>query len=196
MVVSFILISCACPAIATMASRAVMIAFLFIVFALMIFRLRSYKKLHKKALGKARKSGAEGESLKLLSEFKCLLFDFTVESDVFIISVVYFSFFAAPKYDYSEIICIFAPENKKITIMTAIELRAELLREMSPLLDNESAMTKMLAFVKSLVPAKKTKTEAEWANRFVGAWKDSRSAEEIISDIRESRTTNSRDIEL
>ena len=36
--------------------------------------------------------------------------------------------------------------------MTAIELRAELFREMSPLLDNESAMTKMLAFVKSLVP--------------------------------------------
>ena len=74
--------------------------------------------------------------------------------------------------------------------MTAIELRAELLREMSPLLDNEPAMTKMLAFVKSLVPAKKTKTETEWANRFVGAWKDNRSAEEIISDIRESRTTN------
>jgi len=49
----------------------------------MIFRLRSYKKRHKKNLGKARKSGAEGESLKLLSEFKCLLFDFTVESDVF-----------------------------------------------------------------------------------------------------------------
>ena len=162
----------------------------------MIFRLRSYKKLHKKALGKARKSDAEGESLKLLSEFKCLLFDFTVESDVFKISVVYFSFFAAPKYDYSEIICIFAPENKKITIMTAIELRAELFREMSPLLDNESAMTKMLAFVKSLVPAKKAKTESDWANRFAGAWKDSRSAEEIISDIRESRTANSREFEL
>ncbi|MBP5714495.1 MAG: hypothetical protein J6X07_07345 [Prevotella sp.] len=80
--------------------------------------------------------------------------------------------------------------------MTAIELRAELFREMSPLLDNESAMTKMLAFVKSLVPAKKTKAETEWANRFAGAWKDSRSAEEIISDIRESRTNNSRDIEL
>ena len=84
------------------------------------FRLRSYKKLQKKNLGNARKSGAEDESLKLLSEFKCLLFDFTVESDVFKISVVYFSFFAAPKYDYSEIICIFAPENKKITIMTQI----------------------------------------------------------------------------
>ena len=77
-------------------------------------------------------------------------------------------------------------QNKYITIMTAIELRAELFREMSPLLDNESAMTKMLAFVKSLVPAKKTKAEAEWANRFVGAWKDNRSAEEIISDIREN----------
>ena len=90
----------------------------------------------------------------------------------------------------------FAAENKKITIMTAIELRAELFREMSPLLDNESAMTKMLAFVKSLVPAKKAKTESDWANRFVGAWKDSRSAEEIISDIRESRTANSREFEL
>ncbi len=44
-----------------------------------------------------------------------------------------------------------------IKIMTAIELRAELFREMSPLLDNESAMTKMLAFVKSLVPAKKNR---------------------------------------
>ena len=91
---------------------------------------------------------------------------------------------------------VLAPENKKITIMTAIELRAELFREMSPLLDNESAMTKMLAFVKSLVPAKKAKTESDWANRFAGAWKDSRSAEEIISDIRESRTANSREFEL
>ena len=80
--------------------------------------------------------------------------------------------------------------------MTAIELRAELFREMSPLLDNESAMTKMLAFVKSLVPAKKAKTESDWATRFAGAWKDERSAEEIISDIRESRTANSRDFDL
>ena len=93
---------------------------------------------------------------------------------------------------FCSLIRIFAPENKKITIMTAIELRAELFREMSPLLDNESAMTKMLAFVKSLVPAKKTKTESDWTNRFAGAWKDSRSAEEIISDIRESTLVISR----
>ena len=74
--------------------------------------------------------------------------------------------------------------------MTAIQLRAELFREMSPLLDNESAMEKMLAFVRTLVPAKKEKAEAGWADRFAGAWKDSRSTEEIINDIRESRMPN------
>ena len=43
--------------------------------------------------------------------------------------------------------------------MTALELRAELFREMNPLLENESAMTKMLAFVKSLVPVKNAKVK-------------------------------------
>ena len=37
--------------------------------------------------------------------------------------------------------------------MTAIQLRAELFREMSPLLDSEAAMTKVIAFVKGLVIA-------------------------------------------
>ena len=80
--------------------------------------------------------------------------------------------------------------------MTAIQLRAELFREMNPLLDSESALEKMLAFVKSLKPAKKTKAEAGWADRFVGAWKDDRSAEEIINDIRSARTANTIDVEL
>ena len=80
--------------------------------------------------------------------------------------------------------------------MTAIQLRAELFREMSPLLDSEAAMEKMLMFVRTLTPAKKAKTETGWADRFAGAWKDSRSTEEIIRDIRESRTPNSREIEL
>jgi hypothetical protein len=87
-------------------------------------------------------------------------------------------------------------ENKNITIMTAIELRAELLREISPLLDNESAMTKLLKYVRMLVPAKKVKTETGWADRFVGAWKDDRSADEIVSDIRSARTVNRIDEEL
>ncbi len=34
--------------------------------------------------------------------------------------------------------------------MTAIQLRAELFREMNPMLENEAMLTKMLAFVRSL----------------------------------------------
>lgn len=42
--------------------------------------------------------------------------------------------------------------------MTAIQLRAELFREMNPLLDSEVAMTKVIAFVKSLVVAQRKET--------------------------------------
>jgi len=35
-----------------------------------------------------------------------------------------------------------------------------------------------------------------WASRFAGAWKDSRSAEEIVADIRAARTDNTFDAEL
>lgn len=80
--------------------------------------------------------------------------------------------------------------------MTAIQLRAELFREMSPLLDNESAMKKMLTFIRTLSPAKSAKAEAGWADRFVGAWKEDRSAEEIVSDIQSARTTNNFDVKL
>ena len=41
--------------------------------------------------------------------------------------------------------------------MTAIQLRTELFREISPLLDSEVAMNKVLAFVRSLSPAKEVK---------------------------------------
>ena len=86
----------------------------------------------------------------------------------------------------------FAAENKKITIMTAIELRAELFREMSPLLDNESAMTKMLAFVKSLVPAKKgikritanERLDAALA-KFSGDFGGNKDAMEIAQELRQ-----------
>ena len=46
------------------------------------------------------------------------------------------------------------------------------------------------------IETKKETDSKNWANRFAGAWKDDRSAEEIINDIRECRTTNSREIEL
>ena len=35
-----------------------------------------------------------------------------------------------------------------------------------------------------------------WASRFAGTWNDSRSAEEIVSDIRSARTKNTFDVEL
>lgn len=37
--------------------------------------------------------------------------------------------------------------------------------------------------------------DEDWASQFAGKWKDSRSAESIIEDIRSNRTSN-REIEL
>ena len=42
--------------------------------------------------------------------------------------------------------------------MTALELREELFREMNPLLDSETAMKKIIAYVKGLVVAQNKKT--------------------------------------
>ena len=64
------------------------------------------------------------------------------------------------------------------------------------MLDSEFALEKMLAFVRTLVPAKKAKAEAGWADRFVGAWNDDRSADEIVDDIRSARTANTIDVEI
>ena len=47
----------------------------------------------------------------------------------------------------------------------------------------------------SLIDKPSIKEESHWADRFSGAWQDSRSAEEIIDDIYSSRTHN-RDIIL
>ena len=80
--------------------------------------------------------------------------------------------------------------------MTTIELNAELYRAMGEIANDENLLAKVLKYVKSLSPAQKKKDSKDWANRFAGAWKDERSADEIISDIRESRTANSREIEL
>ena len=61
---------------------------------------------------------------------------------------------------------------------------------------NETLLSKVLVYVKSLVPTKEAKTGTGWADRFVGAWKDDRSADEIVNDIRSARTANEIDIEL
>ena len=57
-------------------------------------------------------------------------------------------------------------------------------------------MKKMLTFIRTLSPAKPVKDESGWADRFVGAWKEDRSADEIVSDIRSARTTNNIDVKL
>ena len=96
-----------------------MIAFLFIVLCLLIFVCEVTKSC-KRNPRQSLEIGCRG--CKSETSF-IFLFDFTVESDVFKISVVYFSFFAAPKYDYSEIICIFAPENTLNEDATTVHVR-------------------------------------------------------------------------
>ena len=44
--------------------------------------------------------------------------------------------------------------------MTAIQLRAELFREVSPLLDSEPAMLRILAFIRSLSQVKRVEDDA------------------------------------
>lgn len=58
------------------------------------------------------------------------------------------------------------------------------------------AMKKMLTFIRTLSSTKPTKAEGGWVYRFVGAWKEDRSADEIVSDIRSARTTNKIDVKL
>ena len=79
--------------------------------------------------------------------------------------------------------------------MTALELNAEIYRAMGEIANDETLLAKVLKYVKGLAPAKKTKEDAGWATRFVGAWEDQRTADEIVDDIRSARTANNIDIE-
>ena len=80
--------------------------------------------------------------------------------------------------------------------MTALELNAEIYRAMGEIANDETLLAKVLKYVKGLAPAKKTKEDAGWATRFVGAWEDQRTADEIVDDIRSARTANNIDIVL
>ena len=80
--------------------------------------------------------------------------------------------------------------------MTALELNEEIYRAMGEIANDETLLAKVLNYVKGLAPAKKTKDDAGWATRFVGAWEDNRTADEIVDDIRSARTANNIDIEL
>ena len=73
-------------------------------------------------------------------------------------------------------------------IMTAVQLRAELFRQMNPLLDNEVAMTKVLEFVKGLIPSVNRSVSAKsasrrgWAAAAKNAHKDGQDAL-IVDDV-------------
>jgi hypothetical protein len=58
--------------------------------------------------------------------------------------------------------------------MTTIELNAELYRVMGEIADDKSLLERVLAFVKSLKPAKKVEAEREAASTesVVGSWAD------------------------
>lgn len=84
--------------------------------------------------------------------------------------------------------------------MTTIQLRAELFREMSPLLDSESALEKLLAYVKTLLPSKKAKAQdaderlEEALNCFSGDWGGNRDAKEVAAELRHN-VVDSRTVE-
>lgn len=80
--------------------------------------------------------------------------------------------------------------------MTILELNAELYRAMGEIAGDKTLLDKVLKYVKGLTSAKKTKEDAGWATRFVGAWEDNRTADEIVDDIRSVRTINNIDTEL
>jgi hypothetical protein len=67
------------------------------------------------------------------------------------------------------------------------------------LLKGLSAKVKLALIAKlssSLISKDETKTDKHWADSFVGKWQDTRSAEEMVADIRNSRSFIHRNIEL
>ena len=77
--------------------------------------------------------------------------------------------------------------------MTTMELRAELFREMNPLLDSEASLKKVLAFVRSLKPAKKTRAKRISADKRLDAalakfhkdWGGNKDAVEVAQELRQ-----------
>lgn len=68
-----------------------------------------------------------------------------------------------------------------------------------PLLNDLSDNMKLELIImlsKSLRSHKASKNSKHWADRFCGVWKDTRTADEIVDDIRSMRTTNTFDVEL
>ena len=63
---------------------------------------------------------------------------------------------------------------------------------------NDSVKIELIALLSNSVAHKTpvANNEKDWATRFAGAWKDNRTAVEILADIQDTRTSNSREIVL
>lgn len=83
------------------------------------------------------------------------------------------------------------------TLIVPSPANARYWSELKDLSDN--AKLELITLLSSSMTRPETKKESSskgWASRFSGKWQDSRSAEEIIEDIRSARTANSIDVEL
>lgn len=67
--------------------------------------------------------------------------------------------------------------------------------ELNELSDNMK-LELIIMLSRSLRYHKAKKNAEHWADRFCGVWKDSRTADEIVDDIRNMRTANTFDVEL
>jgi hypothetical protein len=104
--------------------------------------------------------------------------------------------------EVSEIVRIFANENeRKFVPMNTNVLPAPSIdsarywNELKGL--SNKVKLELITLLSSSMTIEKTEEKSNhWADRFCGAWKDNRTADEIVDNIRSMRTTNHVDVEL
>jgi hypothetical protein len=101
----------------------------------------------------------------------------------------------------SKFLFIFATSKRECWIMennvvtTSSPVIARFWPELNELNDNMK-LELIIMLSRSMRHHNASKGSAHWADRFCGVWEDSRTADEIVDDIRSMRTTNTFDIGL
>jgi hypothetical protein len=91
----------------------------------------------------------------------------------------------------SEILRNFAAVNKYVRIMTAVQMNAELFRQLSFIAEDESLMAKVVSFVKGLVMAQHKEVNGTTRAGWAAAAKQAHAAGEdklIVADVFEDET--------
>lgn len=87
--------------------------------------------------------------------------------------------------------------NSKVFNLDSSSAAAKFWPELKELSDNDKlSLIVLLSSSMTHVAKEKPQEHEGWADRFCGAWKDSRSAEQIVDDIRKMRTSNNFDTAL